>query len=383
MTMCYPRENTGTTWVHASPPPYISPTNAHKDNDDDADPDPKYPIVPCFDEWEFDPTVIPADWIAAVTSATTPDATGPPQTFSESAMSLAVRTRDAGCCRITGHRDVCQNAHIIPRQQLGWFITNSMITYNDTVSCPKEPKYQIDDPRNGFWCRQDVHTAMDSGMFCVVCKESGFVVHFFDASADLGRMYHNREFRLPADACTEFMWARFAWTVLKRVHAFAAVGGRRIRLASGVVAEAGDGQLERSRQEREKRAQTVDRPGSPKKRKTAGSGAGQQEQMSEYDDFDTTRTDDEPQDDETESDISAPPPEALPEPPTPSEQDIAKMQRFFPQMAQEGESEWSRSYTWQTAPWYPGMDRVEKLKRWWRRKDRMDEAPACKKRRFE
>jgi hypothetical protein len=29
------------------------------------------------------------------------------------------------------------------------------------------------------------------------------------------------------------------------------------------------------------------------------------------------------------------------------------------------------------------MDRVEKLKRWWRRKDRMDEAPACKKRRFE
>ncbi|KAF8541817.1 hypothetical protein BDD12DRAFT_827911 [Trichophaea hybrida] len=113
-------------------------------------------------------------------------------------------------------------------------------------------------------------------------------------------MYYNCEFRLSADACTEFMWARFAWTVLKRVHAFAAVGGRKIRLASGVVAVAGDGHSERSRQEREKQAQTVDRPGLPKKRKMAGGSTGEQEQGLEHDDFDTARTDDE------QSDVTAP-----------------------------------------------------------------------------
>ncbi|KAF8541816.1 hypothetical protein BDD12DRAFT_979405, partial [Trichophaea hybrida] len=101
----------------------------HLDNDNGPDPDPKYPIVPCFDEWEFNPTVIPGEWIAAVTSTTSPDTTGPPQNFSESAMSLPVRTSDGGRCRFTGPRDVCQNAHIIPRQHLGWFIANSMITY--------------------------------------------------------------------------------------------------------------------------------------------------------------------------------------------------------------------------------------------------------------
>ncbi|KAF8543188.1 hypothetical protein BDD12DRAFT_875005 [Trichophaea hybrida] len=72
---------------------------------------------------------------------------------------------------------------------------------------------------------------------------------------------------MPPDACAKFMWSRFAWTVLTRVHSFAAVRKRSTRLASDVVAEAGDGQLEASKLERDKLAQTVDQQWSPKRRK--------------------------------------------------------------------------------------------------------------------
>jgi len=49
------------------------------------------------------------------------------------------------------------------------------------------------------------------------------------------------------------------------------------------------------------------------------------------------------------------------------------MRRLFPTIERNGESEWSTDYTWLTAPWYPGIDRKEDLKRWWKRRKAIGE----------
>jgi len=311
-------------------------------------------------------------------------------------MTAAVVTRDV-CCRITGFQDLCENAHLIPRAELPWFILNSMRTYNRHLRNPTKPRFQIDDPRNGVLMRQDLHTAMDNGMFCVVCKEGSFVPHFLQESIDLGRLYHNVEFRLSADACLEFLFARFAWSILGRVAAFAATRGRRIKLSSGAVANAGDGQLEISAQERTELAKSLQPPGSPKKRKIGPSGGSMsaadfRAESAKYASCsDNIRsTDDVPfygmqqiatYKEDTISDNDLASFEPLGEPPPPSAEDIETMNRFFPEMAKDGESEWSSSYTWHTAPWYPGIERVQKLKAAWRRRQREGEWLAAIKRR--
>jgi hypothetical protein len=187
-------------------------------------------------------------------------------------MTEAVTARDR-VCLITGCGDATRNVHLVPVSELAWFEENSMIEYNRSIHNPSVAKHQIDDPRNGFLCRADVHTAMDTGMFALVPKEGRFVSHFFMASCHLGELYHNTEFRMNWDACVEFLWARLAWTVLKMVGRFAAVRGRKIMLSTGAVVTAGDGKLELSQKRHQEMAAQL-RPKSPTKRKAPGESPG-------------------------------------------------------------------------------------------------------------
>ncbi|KAF8241558.1 hypothetical protein K440DRAFT_665273 [Wilcoxina mikolae CBS 423.85] len=359
----------------------------------DPDAEAKYPICPSFSEWLFDETMIPLPWITA-----SPDPQDDPtivsRNYGESQMKEAVSARDVSCL-ITGFGDYLENAHIIPRSELGWFVANSMITFNGYLQYPKNLRAQIDDPCNGFLCRPDMHAAMDAGVFCVVCKEGRFVVHFFDRSKDLGRLYHNVEFHLNTDARVQFMWARFAWTVLRCAAVFSGIRGRKIQLSSGVIADAGDGQLELSQQEMEKFA--PDRPGSPKKRKAAGGGAQDNDATSEASSEHASSKPTEASDFSSDKDPDQesfedeygnyycfrfppddPEPTPLSDPPTPPQEDLEAMRIRYPQLVRQGESEWSNNYFWQHAPWYPGIQRVEKLKAWLRRKERERITKAAK-----
>jgi hypothetical protein len=336
--------------------------------------DAQYPICPSFDEWTFSPAAIPPEWRAAASTAPRPSASQAIRLYSESQMSQAVSARD-GVCRITGYGESTQNAHLIPVTQLRWFIANNMRQYNRTRRNPSDPKHLIDDPRNGFLCRQDVHTTMDMGTFCVVCKEDRFVIHFLQDTLHLGPLYHNREFVLSYDACVEFLWTRFAWSLFRMIGAFLVTSGRAIMLANGVVARTGDGQAEESQRRFQEETAKL-RPRSPGKRmrKEQSGAADNSGDISEGVDTasevesmansgDSSYCSDGCLGGVSENDSQPPLPPALP-----TEKDMNKMRRFFPDMESIGEVTWSPDYTWQTAPWYPGMEQVEELKRWWKRR---------------
>ncbi|KAF8241294.1 hypothetical protein K440DRAFT_608510 [Wilcoxina mikolae CBS 423.85] len=336
--------------------------------------DAQYPICPSFDEWAFSAVAIPSEWRTTASAAPRPPASQAVRLYSESQMSQAVSARD-GVCRITGYGESTQNAHLIPVTQLRWFIANNMRQYNRTRRNPRDPKHLIDDPRNGFLCRQDVNTTMDMGTFCVVCKEDRFVVHFLQETLHLGPLYHNREFVLSYDACVEFLWTRFAWSLFRMIGAFVVTTGRAIMLANVVLARTGDGQAEESQSRFQEEAVKL-RPRSPGKRMRKEQGGAADDNGDISDGVDTatdaesvTNSDhssyfsDDSLGDDNKDDSQ------LPLPPVhPTQKDIDKMHRFFLDMEGIGEVAWSPDYTWQTAPWYPGMEKMEELKRWWKRR---------------
>lgn len=189
--------------------------------------DPRYPICPSFDQWPFRSSTIPGTWKTAF-SLDVPDSLTPVDTPSN--MSQAVHARDRAC-RVTGAHDITDNAHIIPTAESAWFLRNAMFFYNTTLKNANSAA--IHDVANGLLLRRDIHHAFDKRLFCPVVKEGKLVNHFLFRTTELAGLYHNAEFRMPeADRCVEFMWARFAWTIL---HLMSQPTGKRVRLRDGTV----------------------------------------------------------------------------------------------------------------------------------------------------
>lgn len=101
---------------------------------------PKYPVCASFDDWVFpaEPAnIMPPSWLEAVVSTSQRWSFGSyidifklsPETMSDnsaipmgcSQMSYAVTVRDQSC-RMSGTRDVCQNAHLVPLANARWVI---------------------------------------------------------------------------------------------------------------------------------------------------------------------------------------------------------------------------------------------------------------------
>jgi hypothetical protein len=159
------------------------------------------------------------------------------------------------------------------------------------------------------------------------------------------------------------------------IGAFLVTSGRAIMLANGVVARTGDGQAEESQRRFQEETAKL-RPRFPGKRmwKEQSGAADNSGNISEGVDTvsevesmvnsgDSSYCSDGCLGCVSENDSQPPLPPALP-----TEKDMNKMRRFFPDMESIGEVTWSPDYTWQTAPWYPGMEQVEELKRWWKRR---------------
>jgi hypothetical protein len=155
-----------------------------------------------------------------------------------------------------------------------------------------------------------------------------------------------------------------------------------------------------------------DRPGSPKKRKAVGGAKEMEatfaEASSDLDELESSypiEVSDSEQEKDPDQEIfedeygnyycfrfraGDPEPTPLSDPPIPPQEDLEAMRIRYPQLVRLGESEWSNNYFWQHAPWYPGIQRVEKLKAWLRRKERErikkvtePGAPAAKRKRVE
>lgn len=192
-----------------------------------------YPVCPSFRDWHFSPAAIPLAWVAAFEAHISPrnPIIGPSQ------MSAGVHNRD-GSCRITDSRDLVENAHIIPRSEREWFVREGMDTYNSAPDLP--PHHIVDDIKNGFLLRRDLHSAFDTNLFCLAVKDGKVVVHFLKRTYEIGAYYHNLEFRLPAgEPALEFMWARFAWSVIPFIAKFASTRGCLVKLADGQTRRVG------------------------------------------------------------------------------------------------------------------------------------------------
>lgn len=222
---------------------------------------------------------------------------------------------------MTDCRDETENAHIIPRAEDAWFRRNAMYEYNSTVDVAAGNV--IDDVRNGFLLRRDLHHAYDRPVFCHVAKEGKIVTHFVLRTHEMGMYYHNAEFRLPnADPCVEFFWARFAWTVIPLAQMF--TPAQRVSSIPPPVSnpaeenEDGNGNG-KSNDETPRPRKRANRPptGSDKKTSKKSRSSGTQQQK-------TTRPV------TTQQDSLSPPPYSDK---SEEEADQCKRERFFPSMS--------------------------------------------------
>lgn len=130
-------------------------------------------------------------------------------------MSSGVHQRDVSC-RVTASIDATENAHIIPRSEALWFISNGMNIYNFALR-DRSPE-AIDDVNNGILLRSDLQYMFDQKVFCPVVKAGKIVSHYLKRTNEMGNLYHNAELRITGPSRpVEFLWTRFAWSILPRV----------------------------------------------------------------------------------------------------------------------------------------------------------------------
>jgi hypothetical protein len=74
------------------------------------------------------------------------------------------------------------------------------------------------DSRNLFALRRDIHTfQFDSGNLVIVPINGRMVAHFIGASRESAALYHNKPFD-SSHLSHEFLFARFAWAIIKCAH---------------------------------------------------------------------------------------------------------------------------------------------------------------------
>jgi len=75
------------------------------------------------------------------------------------------------------------------------------------------------DSRNLFALRWDIHTSQfNSGNLVVVPIDGRMVVHFIGRSRESAALYHNKPFD-SSNLSHEFLFARFAWAIIKKARA--------------------------------------------------------------------------------------------------------------------------------------------------------------------
>jgi len=186
--------------------------------------DPKYPIVPRFADWEFPHDNLPPYWQNCVIprGPSLPRAGSPIVDVS---------------CRITAHCEGVQTAYFVPTSEAVWFTHNGMTIYTSEVGT-------VNNSRNMMLLRADLHSIFDARTFAIVPKTAQdqenptFVVHVVlsDVSSEIVQLYHDVPLQPLTGLAIEFLFARFAWTVIPYANTF--LGGgvpRALRVRDGTA----------------------------------------------------------------------------------------------------------------------------------------------------
>ncbi|POS68784.1 hypothetical protein DHEL01_v212821 [Diaporthe helianthi] len=153
---------------------------------------PVYPIVPSFRDWQFPHDDIPTFW--PVFSAGHP----------------------SNSCILTNSSYAKTAAHLIPKEEGDWFRNNSMGQYG-------RDRKDTEDSANLTVLRADIHTWLDSRGWTIVPKENRYIAHVLDPARapEFFSWFHNVELGLSGGSpATEYLFARFAWTVIQLVKPF-------------------------------------------------------------------------------------------------------------------------------------------------------------------
>lgn len=177
---------------------------------------PTYAIVPSFQEWQFPGSeLIPRSWRDAVAATEAGD--------------IRVETR----CTVSG-RFTIETAHLAPKEEKTWFLNNAMAIYD-----PHSTSSPSDCPSNHIVLDCSLHKAMDKRLWTFVPRHGRFAVQTISlpeclTNEMLGEFvyeYHGRHLRGMYQTQVEYLFARFAWTILYLVKGFLLMGRPKTILA--------------------------------------------------------------------------------------------------------------------------------------------------------
>lgn len=107
-------------------------------------------------------------------------------------------------------------AHIVPLAEEFWFMSNNMTRYGNKHNTTRPG---INDDANIMLLRADLHRSFDKRRFTFLPKQQGILVTHVFESESLRDLYHNVKLNQTYIA-PEYLFARFAWTVLPLIKKF-------------------------------------------------------------------------------------------------------------------------------------------------------------------
>ncbi|OAA35634.1 hypothetical protein BBO_08663 [Beauveria brongniartii RCEF 3172] len=157
-----------------------------------------YPIVPSFAHFQFPHNNLPPTWKASLI---------PPETTTN-----IVRARDVSC-RVTLSTLGTEVAHLIPRRENAWFASNEMARYSSQTLATAG---LTNDARNAILLCSNIHSTFNQRRFVFVPKHGSWVIHVLSGMSgdELVDVYHNAQPQQLSGIAVEYLFARFAWTVL-------------------------------------------------------------------------------------------------------------------------------------------------------------------------
>ncbi|KAM3559597.1 hypothetical protein MY1884_003359 [Beauveria asiatica] len=168
-----------------------------------------YPIVPSFAHFQFPHNNLPPTWMVPRLSFPA-SRNNPPR---KSSFEDTVLTRD-GSCRLTASTIGAEIAHFIPRTEDAWFAANQMFQYSSRPEAIVTNK--TNDPRNAMLMGAQLHSVYGQRQFVIIPKWGAWLVHVLSGphGEELAAVYHNIEPQPLSGLAVEYLFARFAWTVL-------------------------------------------------------------------------------------------------------------------------------------------------------------------------
>lgn len=210
----------------------------------------QYPVYASFQHWRFPHSNLPEPWRHVTLPA------HEPLNAMLGVGKQAAIARD-GSCRISGAKDACRTAHLIPYSEKYWFVSNQMRQYvcsafqsiifqpsqrlpvprlllhtaNFLVRYVQNPMSHlpIDDESNLILLRRDLHCLFDRNRYVFVPKTLplpltsqssspaiAIAIHILQPqrSVQLVSTYHNRLTQQPLCGLSrEMLFSRFAWAL--------------------------------------------------------------------------------------------------------------------------------------------------------------------------